>query len=372
MFLHRFLNTKFLPVLWAALTIAIMAPLPLRAEGSYINSEVDVDVTSTDTATARDEAMTKGRAEALEELLGRFTTGGQAQEILFNLDPKQVGALVRGVEVSDEKMSTNRYRAHLKVSFDAHEVSKLIGNNGKGEDAIKPTLIGAFLVIPSFEEDGTVLLWDDGNPWRNAWKATGIESSLGDIVVPYGDKADAAVVDTKTLASANFSALLPMIIRYGTTDVILVHAKFLQSTDTVLEVVKRRINRTQNEVNVLTYRADPQENRDALMARASRDIVESLEHKKNEETETIKAVTEGDHHEIMMLANISTLSSWTQLRAKLQKLPMIDKLEPVAIAPEQIDLVVHYRGPADSLANAITAQNIRLVKNPHYWIISRD
>ena len=245
-----------------------------------------------------------------------------------------------------------------------------VGTNNAA--AVQAAPIGSFLIIPSYEEDGTVLLWDDGNPWRNAWKITGIEAATGDIIVPYGDKADMSVIDVKSLSSANFAALLPMTVRYGVTDIVLLHAKFTQASDTTLEVVKRRVNRTQNEVNVLTYRADPQENRDALMARATRDIVDSLEHKKNDASESTKTVYGGDHGTIMLLASISTLNSWTQLRAKLSSLPMIDKLEPLAISPQQVDLLVHYRGAADSLANAITAQNIRLVQNPNYWVISRD
>ena len=368
----RLIATKIFSVVAAAVLLSAVTIGQLRAEGSLINSEVDVDVTAADTATAREEAMIKGQSEGLSDLLGKFTTGEQSQQILFNMDPKKIASLVRGTEVLNEKMSTNRYRAHLKISFDANEISKLIGNGSSNGQSLKPAPIGSFLIIPSYEEDGVVLLWDEGNPWRNVWKSTGLEATAGDIVVPYGDKADTSVVDIKSLSSSTFTSLLPMAVRYGTTDIVFLHAKFIQSADTTLEVVRRRINRTQNEVNVLTYRADPQENRDALMARATHDIVDSLEHKKNEETESIKAVFEGDHNSVMMLASISTLSSWTQLRAKLQTLPMIDKLEPLAISPQQVDLLVRYRGPADSLANAITAQNIRLVRNANYWIISRD
>jgi hypothetical protein len=358
---------------WCLMLLAFALPLShARAEGSLIASEVNVDVTGSDTANAREEAMAKGQTEALAELLGKFTTSDQVQQIMTNLDPQKVSAMVRGTEVLNEKMSTNRYRATLKISFDANEVSKLIGNSGGNGEAVKPTPTGAFLIIPSYEEGSTTLLWDDGNPWRNAWKATGIAAIAGDIIVPYGDKADSAVIDVKTLPSATFSSLQPMTVRYGVTDIVLLHAKFLPSAETTLEVVKRRISRTQNEVNVLTYRADPQENREALMARATHDIVDSLEHTKIEEVQSVKAVYEGDHASIMVLVSISTLSSWTQLRAKLSTLPMIDKLEPLAISPQQVDLMIHYRGPADSLANAITAQNIRLIKNPNYWTISRD
>ncbi len=75
---------------------------------------------------------------------------------------------------------------------------------------------------------------------------------------------------------------------------------------------------------------------------------------------------------MMMLANISTLSSWTQLRSKLSALPMVDRIELLAISAKQVDIIIHYRGAPDSLARAITTNNIRLLQNKDYWVVSRD
>ena len=353
--------------LWA------LAPAAGYAGESLVNSEVEVDVTGKDAAAAREQAMMKGRADALTDLLGKFTTPEQVNHIITTLDPGKVNSLVRGTEVLDEKISSNRYRARLLVTFDANEISNLIGNNGTGNNPEQITnAIGSFLIIPSYEEDGIVMLWEESNPWRNAWKGQGLEVTSGDIVVPFGDASDIRVVDSQTVSSANYSALLPLTLRYGVSDIVILQAKLSRSPDLQLDVVKRRINRKQNEVNLTTYRADPQETKDLLLARAARDISESLEHKKTEEMEASKTVSGGERNKMMVLASISTLASWTQLRTKLSALPMVDKLEVLALAPQQVDLIIHYRGTPDSLGNAVTAQNIRLVKNPDYWVISRD
>ena len=345
-----------------------------RAGESLVNSEVNVDVTGKDAADARDQAMVKAHADALAELLGKFTTPEQVTAIISGLDPDKINALVRGTEVLEEKISKDRYRAHLMVTFDADEVSGLIGKNGAATNIEQtgPTAASSFLILPAYEEENTQMLWEEGNPWRNVWKLQGLEMITGDIIVPYGDENDIKVVDSKTLSSANFAALQPFTLRYGVTDIVIVQAKIVHNPDLQLEVVKRRINRFKNEVNLVTYRADPQESKELLMARAARDIAEGLEHKKSEEMENKKTVAGGERNDMMVLASISTLASWTQLRAKLATLPMIDKLEVLALAPQQVDLIIHYRGTPDSLGNAIVAQNIRLVKNPTYWVISRD
>jgi hypothetical protein len=336
--------------------------------GALVNSETQVDVAGRDAADARTQAMIKGQQDALVSLLNKFTTPEQTQHIVNELDATKISAMVRGTEVLEEKMSANRYRAHLMVTFDGDQ----IGKGAAGNPDMASTTTGAFLIIPSYEDNGITALWEDTNPWRKVWKAVGLEITTGDIVVPFGDKNDSAVIDTQNAASANFSSLSPLGVRYGVSDIVVLQAKFTQTPDMMLTVVKRRINRLQNEVNVLTYRADPQETKDLLLLRAARDIAGLLEHKKTEELESTKVVRGGERHTMMVLASISTLASWTQVRAKLTGLPMIDRLELLAISPKQVDMVVHYRGTPDSLANAIAAQNLRLVKNPTFWVVSRD
>ncbi len=339
---------------------------------ALVNSEVEVDVTGKDAADAREQAMAKGEIDALIDLLNKLTTPEQAAHIINDLDPSKITSMVRGTEVADEKISSNRYRARLTVTFDGDQISGLIGKGMPARTGAADRAVGSFLVIPGYEEDGNAMLWEDTNPWRAVWKSTGLEVNSGDIVVPFGDNQDIAVIDTRNLTSATYGTLAPLSIRYGVSDIVILQAKFTRAPEMSLSVVKRRINRVVNEVNLLTYRADPQETKDALLARAARDIADNLQHKKNEEMETSKAVHGGDRNTLMLLANVSTLSSWTQLRAKLGALPMIDKLELLAISPQQVDMIVHYRGTPESLANAITASNLRLVKNDNYWVVSRD
>lgn len=123
---------------------------------------------------------------------------------------------------------------------------------------------------------------------------------------------------------------------------------------------------------MITYRADAQETRDMLLARAARDIVDNLQTKKHEELATTKGLQGGDRNKVMLLASVTTLGSWTQLKEKLLSLPMIDRLEVLAISPQQVDMVLYYRGTPESLEAAIGAQKLRLLKNPTYWVVSRD
>ena len=140
----------------------------------------------------------------------------------------------------------------------------------------------------------------------------------------------------------------------------------------VLNVVIRRVGRQDSSVNVQTYRADPQESRELLFARAARDIIVQLHEKIVDEAASKSAIRGGDRKKVMMLASISTMSSWTELRKKLSSLPMVDKVETLAISARQVDIMVSYRGSEESFTNAIASKSIRLKKNPDYWVISND
>lgn len=357
-----------------AALLVLSCPLAAWSGEAIVNNEVDVDVTAKDAVAARNQAMSEGQSSALVGLLNKLAPSGQAEDIVSTLDEKKISALVKSTEVLDEKISTNRYRAHLLVSFDADGISALIGkfgaSNGKDDAAVAT---GAFLMIPSFEDENGTALWEDKNPWRDTWRMLALELYSGDIVVPYGDATDAQIVDSKDLPSATYGSLVPLTLRYGVSDIVILQAKYTSHPDLELKVVKRRINRTRNEVNMLTYRADPQETRDALLARAARDIADNMQNKKTEEiSATTGGLHGGEKHKIMVLASITTMASWTQLRAKLASLPMIDKLELLAMSPNQVDIVVHYRGSPESLANGILSQQLRLAQNKDYWVISRD
>lgn len=360
---------RFLLVLLAMLAVS---PMAIAGE-ALVNSEVEVDATGKDAADARDQAMARASVLALTDLLNKLAAPGQADAIIAALDAKKVAAITRGTEVLDEKIGDNRYRAHLRVSFDAGEVSNLITQFGVGTASEElPTKTTSFLFLTSYEEEGSTLLWEERNPWRNVWKQIGLEVSSGDIIVPYGDNNDQGVVSEKTLASATYAALAPLAIRYGTSDIVILQAKYVKNPDMELTVVKRRINRTLSEVNVLNYRADPQETRDTLMARAARDIADNLQNKKSEEAVNLQGIRAGEKGKIMLLASITTLNSWTDLKARLDTLPMIEKLEILAMSPQQVDLVVHYRGSLEALAGGITGVGLRLSKNKDYWVTSRD
>ena len=285
--------------------LLLFMAVPAWAGEALVNSEVEVDITGKDAADAKVQAMAKGEIDALSDLLTKLAPPGQAPDIIASLDARKISKMVKGTEVLEEKMTGNRYQARLTVTFDGDELSDLISKvSAQGAPEVASN-VNSFLVIPAYEENGTASLWEEGNPWRNVWKSVGLEIASGDVIVPFGDAADNGIIDVKTIGSVTYASMVPMTIRYGVSDIVILQAKLVQQPDLMLSVVKRRISRGQNEVNLLNYRADPQETRDLLLARAARDIAQNLQHKKSEELSVSQTVRGGDRYVLPWLAGVT-------------------------------------------------------------------
>jgi hypothetical protein len=340
---------------------------------ALVNSEVNVDISGKDPADARAQAMAKAEADGLVGLLERLGPPGQAKDIMANLDAKKIATMVKGTQIVDEKITANRYRARLLVSFDGGEISKLISNvNTPDVVTNAPATVGSFLVIPALEINNQKLLWEEGNLWKKIWNDVALEVTAGDVLVPFGDTTDAVSLSYEGMLTANYQSLSSFALRYGVSDIVLLQGRYTARPDMVLTVTKRRIGRQDSSVSVRTYRADPQETRDILFARAARDIIAELQEKKTDESNNTASVRGGDRQKVMMLASISTMRSWTELRKKLTSLPMVDRVDTLAGSARQVDIMVYYRGSEESFTNAIVRKSIRLKKEEQYWVISND
>lgn len=355
------------------LVIALFFPLQSFAGEAIVNSQVEVDVVGKTPEDARSQGAAKAEVDALTDLLNKLAPSGTTADIISQLDARKISKMVKNSQILDEKVTGNRYHANIMISFDGDELSDLITKTAAQTPETKESTVSSFLVIPAYSQDGgKEVLWEDDNPWRNVWKNVGLEVVSGDVIVPYGDTNDSNSINVKNLETVSYGTLAPTTIRYGVSDIVILDAKLTSKPDLVLSVSKRRIARGRSEVNLMTYRADPQETRDLLLTRAARDIVYNLQHKKSEELSNLQNTRGGERNKLMVLASISTLGSWTKLRESLTALPMVDNVEVLAISARQVDMVLHYRGAADALARAITAQKIKLTQDKDYWVVSRD
>jgi hypothetical protein len=239
--------------------------------GPVTVTDVVVDKTDKNAVVARDQAIAAAQKQAFE-VLAEKTMSPEAFKSYKVPDVKTIAALVDSFEIQSEQMTANRYVGTFTVRF-MPEVTNYIkipdgmsrviaagppkataaavaGNTATATaissaapsdatpattlapaDAVMPPGAAAVpagprsvLVLPYYEDAaGHKVLWDDPNPWRDAWQEAG--SSTPDknltITVPEGDLADVSSGDTDSVWKNDFATVEKSRTNYKATEVAL-------------------------------------------------------------------------------------------------------------------------------------------------------
>lgn len=351
--------------------ISLGLALPAHAQEPTLASEVEVDVTGNDAEDARTKAMSQAEREGLLNLLNKFAPG-QAEKAVDPLTAAEITAIARGIEVLEENISGNRYRARLSMSYDADAIDRLLGKAIEPPKSALAGGSGGVLVFPVFDQSGELMLWESKNPWRAALSQAAIMQGRGHVIVPFGDSTDNSYVDVANVLAINYDVIIPLLERYGTGDAVVLQGRLMGGDEhPTLQVMRRTVTPGgDDEVGLLTYTASDDETIEKLLMRVARDIARQLADKRSAD----KAIA--DYHNTpgnkqMAVVSISTLAAWTDIRKRLTEINLIERIEMLAMAPKQVDVQILYRGDPEGLKQAIEAANLRVVPSGNYWVIGR-
>jgi len=261
------------PKVWAcvAVVLAVVAAESAPAQDTEVFEVrgVAVDITAETAAAAREEALAEGEKKAFERLFQRMTLS-EDRDYLPDLNREDRALLVRDFTVAGEKTSTVRYLATLNYRFNAEEVRNLLIDYGVpfAETSSKPVL-----VLPAYEAAGALVLWDDPNPWRAAWRTRPVVEGLAPLMLPVGDLADIAAIGVEQAVAGDRQRLDTLVRRYRTGDVLVAHAILGLDPDggrPLLEVLLARFSPAGPEhTTAETFRSEDGESIETLLARAA-------------------------------------------------------------------------------------------------------
>ncbi len=145
---------------------------------------------------------------------------------------------VRDLVVDDERLSTTRYIARLTVTYDAAAVRDLLRQQ---QIPFAETLSEPILVLPLYETPSGLRLWQEGNPWWQAWAQAMDRESLLRLRLPLGDLEDVEAIDADLgeidqagrayAPPGERPALSRIASRYDARGVIVAHAQVDSSAE---------------------------------------------------------------------------------------------------------------------------------------------
>lgn len=216
----------------------VPAPTAAIAEGPLTVTDIIVDKTDKNAVVARDQAIIEARRLAFQRLAEKSMTP-EAFKTYQLPDDKTIMVLVQDFEIKNEQISADRYVANFTVRFNtgisnylriptsADEPAVTAGTPNTATSAPAPetsALSRTILLLPYFEDiSGKRILWEDPNPWRDAWQKSGSLTSLPGLTVtiPLGDILDMSAGKADAIWSGDYGVLEKLRNNYNASDVVV-------------------------------------------------------------------------------------------------------------------------------------------------------
>ena len=341
--------------------------LPGRAqEADPLSATVAVDATADTVAKARDMARTDGQRRALAAVAERLA-GGATPAKPPKLDDKAITDLVLSFEVANERMSAVRYAADYTFHFRPEETRRALQKAGiaaAGEPG-KPVIL-----IPVYQSAGQSRLWEDPNPWRQAWEEQPPGSGALRLLVPLGDAGDIAAIDADKARAGDAEALAAIARRNGGDDIIVALAAMRGPPDRPagLDATVRRYRAGRpHDSHVEKLTANPGETESDLLRRGVAAILADIASGwKNE------AVPHYDQEgSLTAVLPITGLDDWVRARERLAGVPAIRKIALVALSRQEATIEIGYGGSIDQLKASLAEISLDLVRGDPLWRLAR-
>ena len=358
----------FLNCLGLALVFAAVVAGPVHAESVNVFEvrDVVVDVTAETANAAREQARAEGEKKAFQWLMELLTLRIEHSG-LPKLSTEEISTYVSDFSVADEKTSSVRYLARLTFRFKPKEVRGLLIESGFSfaETVSKPVL-----VLPVFQNAGALILWDDPNPWRDAWAARPKRRSLVPTLLPKGDLADIAAIGADQAMDGDQQRLAVLANRYGASDALVVFGVMrieAAKARRVLDVYFTRFGRQLKEqTEVISFPQNKDETVPALLARAALELTYVVED--NWKRDNLLRFDRAGM--IPVVVAITGLKDWIRVRARLGGVAVLQRTEMVLLSKDLVHLNLHYIGGTNQLALALEQADIKLVQENDQWRLS--
>jgi len=187
----------------------------------FAEQGVMVDVTSTDAAAAKNQALMDVQVKAFFQLVERLGSPELAADLKRQLKPEDIAPFLRSLSIEKESSAPGRYIGTFTVRFLPSKMQKFLGDYGFRVPAEQADPI---VVIPLLREPDGVKLWED-NSWRKAWIDLNVEQGLVPIIVPLGDLEDTEALSAEDALNSDTVKLEAIRRRYGAPSLLVAQAE---------------------------------------------------------------------------------------------------------------------------------------------------
>jgi hypothetical protein len=230
------------------------------------------------------------------------------------------------------------------------------------------------VVLPVYATEGKRLLWDDPNPWRQAWQSVRIRG-LVPIKVPNGDLADLSIIGVDQALAGDRSRLAELAQRHGAGDALVAVATVEAapaSTARNLKVSSIRYGATSMQpLAERSFAIEAGGVTPDLLRQAAVAVADDLQVAWRRGAATAAAPLEGKPTSVTsVVVPLPALEDWVRIRNRLQALPQVQSVTLQSITREEARLTIVYPGDAEQLSSALAQSGLYLRDQGGAWVIT--
>jgi hypothetical protein len=356
---HLFAVWRYLFAL--AVAVLLGATVAAAQTGTYEIKGLGVDATAKDANEAKIVALKQGQAAAFNLLVRRLAVVSDPSQ-LPQFTNAEIAQTIAGLTIEQEKTSATRYIARLTVRFRSAEVKKLLS---QFQIPFADQRAAPILLLAVWDRPGKSVLWDNPNPWRDAWARVDGANSITPILLPLGDLTDVSIAAVEDVARGAAEKLAQLKKRYGTDFLMIARAGPDAGNTKITVEIKGESPMGQVEFTQeypLAGAGLP-----GVLFKAAREFVTALELRWKQENRNL-ALT---GTLIPVAVPFTSLDQWKLLRQEITAATGAGTVEIKSLSAQGALVNIRYRGSAEQLAQMLAQRGLVLTNVGNGWVLER-
>lgn len=333
---------------------------PILASSNFTVNNIIIDEQQQDASAARELALKNGQRQAFETLFKRITHS-RYHEVIPKLEDDEIALMIKGMNISKERISSDRYRARLEITFSPDYVRSFLQEYDipYAEQVAKEVMI-----IPLFTQYNRTFLWSRNNLWKDALYEVldqKEQKTLGSYITPLGDIEDIALSNIEEIRQRNPQYLKPLLAKYNADEAIILDAYYVHNIsdedETKMQVILSYFGDSPRNGRSFLYSemVSNTEQRRQFIQKSAEKLIQSVENEwKNNGNKTDNQV------ETTLIVPYQNIQEWLRYKKTLLELPFLSNVSIESVSAYEASIKVTYRGSLDAFLSKMNMHQLYL------------
>ena len=222
------------------------------------------------------------------------------------------------------------------------------------------------IILPVYQMGGEAILWEDGNPWREAWRRLEIKNELVNLIIPIGQLADVMAITPEQALRGDREPLRKFALSYGAEETLVAVAKMSPTEPSSVDVTIQDFGTGVGVVKIERFEISEGETIPELLQRAVVLMAERLEH----DWKVSNLLSFDQEVSLQVVVPIDDWPQWRNLITKLRQISIIQNVAIAELSSQEAILQITFLGEMERLVVLLLRHDINLERVDNNWLLS--